>query len=581
MGKPKTNGANNGIWRMLKERKRFLSTYPWFLFQNFVSTCGQLAGMQGFRWVLNSIPIKNIALLQRGLVVMLASLLVCGLFELLHGYTIAHVEMGMRREIRQGMISRLMKAKLSRVEVYHSGDLVDRVITSTETVSDGICWSLKDGIGGIMSLVVTTAFLCTINMPLALCTAVFVVAAPLVSAQFAKPVNRLQARMAAVHAEKSALIQDAVQGAEVVRVYTLTEKIGRKFDGFLLEMVQITKKLIPADSMADWMPDIVELTGNLFIFGVGGFMVWRGQMQVGDVVAFFWLFGMIYKSMWYVAGIWPELQKTRVACNRVFEVADLPVEDEREKSAPVPVRGDINFQEISFEYKEEEPVLKNVSFTLREGKCTAIVGPSGGGKTTLVKLLLGLYRPQAGQIMVGDTNLQDIKFESWREKVAWVSQESTIFSGTARENLEFGRQGASEEEVTKAAKGARIHETLTEREGGYETLVAERGNNFSGGERQRLAIARAMLANPQLLVLDEPTSSLDQENERFVMQALEALMPGRTSVVIAHRLSTIQNADHIVYVEEGAVKEEGTHSQLMARQGLYYAMYSNAEEVVS
>ena len=580
MEKPQTSAPAGGIWRMLKEQRRFLLTYPWFLFQAAVSTAAELGGMEGFRRVLNAVPAKDTALLRNGLILMLVSLLISGLFELLHSMTIGRVELGMRRNICLRMISRLMKSRLESSETYHSGDLVDRVIGSTEVVTDGICWSLKDAIGSILSKVAVVLYLCTINVPLALCTAAFIVASPFIGAQFAKPVNKLHTRLATVHAEKSALIQDAVQGAEVVRVYTLAERIGRKFDGFLLEMVQITQKLIPADSLQDWMPDIIQLVGNAFIFGVGALMVAQGQMLVGDVVAFFWLFGMIYNSMWYIAGLWPSLQKTRVACKRVFEITDLPVEDESGKTTAVPTHGDIRFEHVSFAYKEGEAVLKDASFTLREGKCTAIVGPSGGGKTTMVKLLLGLYRPREGRVLIGDADLHEIQFDAWRERVAWVSQESTIFSGTARENLQFGRMDAPEEELVRAARAARIHDTLTEREGGYDAAVAERGDNFSGGERQRLAIARAMLSNPQLLVLDEPTSALDQENERHVMQALEALMPGRTSVVIAHRLSTTRNADHILYVENGAVAEEGTHDELMARQGLYCAMYNNAEEAL-
>ena len=321
-----------------------------------------------------------------------------------------------------------------------------------------------------------------------------------------------------------------------------------------------------------------------FVLSCGGLIVWyiggraileEHSITLGTLMAFFGYLGMFYGPLQTLMGFGQWLTMFTTQANRIFEVLDTGQEI-RQAAKPVEmdIKGEIKFERVVFGYDAHTPVLKRVNLTIKAGEMLGVVGHSGSGKTTLVNLLMRYYDPTAGKISIDGVNVKDIKLSSLRQQIGLVLQDAQLFSGTIRENIAYGRPDASVEEVFDAANAARAHDFIVRMPDGYDTRLGEGGAGLSGGERQRISIARALLFNPRILVLDEATSSVDTVTEREIQRALEALTRGRTTIAIAHRLSTLRNADRIVVFEEGRIVEMGTHEELVELKGLYHEMVS-------
>jgi ATP-binding cassette, subfamily B, bacterial len=312
--------------------------------------------------------------------------------------------------------------------------------------------------------------------------------------------------------------------------------------------------------------------GMVLVLWMGGRQVLAGQMTLGALVGFLFYLGLFYEPITRLHGLNQLLQAARAAGERVFDILDAPAE--RANGIPrqplrAPVKGEVVYENVGFSYNAERVVLRNVSLRAQPGEMVALAGPTGAGKSTLVNLLPGFYEPTSGRITIDGQDISGVLLESLRAHISVVSQEAFLFNGTVRENILYGRLDATEAEMIAASQAANCHEFIARLPDGYDSRVGERGVKLSVGEKQRVSIARALLKNAPILILDEATASVDTATERLIQEALERLLANRTSFVIAHRLSTIRKADQILMLRQGQVIERGTHDELLAANGLY------------
>ena len=389
--------------------------------------------------------------------------------------------------------------------------------------------------------------------------------------------RRLNEKLMENNAQLTSFMVESLNGIQTVKAYRAEDEANLKTEKRFIALLGSIFKLSWVSNLQGSLNGLLESIGGIVILWVGALHVLDGGITVGQLISFNALLVYFLNPVKNLINLQPMMQTAVVAADRLGEVLDLPPEkqsSERNKISPQNLNGDIEVADVSFRYGTRKLVLEDVNIVAKQGEKIALVGGSGGGKTTLAKLLLNLYTPEKGEILIGGTNIKDIQIDALREKIAYVPQETFLFSGTIMENLMMGLVGATPEDIINGAKIAQAHEFINTLPLRYETMLEENGANLSGGQRQRLAITRAILRKPDILILDEATSNLDSITERAIESTINDYSKGITTFIIAHRLSTIKRCDRIYIVDKGRIAEYGTHEELLSQKGYYHALVS-------
>jgi ATP-binding cassette subfamily B protein len=478
-------------------------------------------------------------------------------------------------DLRNRLHDKLMRQSVRYHHDRKSGDQMSRVIGDVDTLQEVVINGVDNILGNALSLIWVAGIVVWLNWKVGTLTLLPLVVVAVMVWFFNLRVKGLYRAIRDRLGDLSAKLQENLLGMLIIKAFAREAYEQERFHQVNADYTTTSLKGVKVRSM--YFPGVmtVGFLSNIAMIGAGAYFVLRGEFTIGGLVAYRGYWWQLFAPVFSLAQVNEMIQRAIAAASRVFEVLDAPEEVTDAPDAIVldTVQGHIRFDRVNFAYTAERPILQDVSFQVLPGQRIGIVGPSGTGKTTILNLILRLYDPQEGVIYLDGTPLRELQQQAFRRHIALVTQEPFLFNDTVRQNILFGRLDASDEEIETAARLANAHEFIMDLPQGYDTLVGERGVKLSGGQKQRICIARAFLANPRVLLLDEATASVEPESEALIQAALERLMQDRTTIIVTHRLSLVRDCDRILVIDEGRVIESGRHEQLIEQNGWYARMY--------
>ncbi|WP_302601920.1 ABC transporter ATP-binding protein [Ruminococcus sp.] len=481
------------------------------------------------------------------------------------------------RDLRRDVFCKFNDVPLSYIDTHSHGDLISRVINDVDAVGDGLSQMFLQLFSGIVTILGTMVFMFIIDWRIALAVIILTPLSLFVAAFIGKMTHNRFARQQQLQGDISSYVEEYVGNQRIVKAFSYEDRAFENFEKYNQELYTVGFKAQFAGALANPSTRFVNATVYAAVGIFGAITAIAGTLSIGQLSCFLTYANQYTKPFNEVTGVLTQLQTAIAAAGRVFDVLD--AEDEPEdKPDSIKVencKGNVKIENVNFSYVKDKPLITNFSLDVKSGSHIAIVGPTGCGKTTFINLLMRFYDTDSGKISVDGVDIKDMERDELRKLYGMVLQDSWLFCGTIMENLKYGNPNATDEEVIEAAKAAYAHSFIRRMPDGYDTMISEGGGNLSQGQKQLLCIARAMLSNPTMLILDEATSSIDTLTEIRVQKAFAKIMQGRTSFVVAHRLSTIKESDVILVMRDGNIIEQGTHDELLAKGGFYKNLYES------
>jgi ATP-binding cassette subfamily B protein len=490
-------------------------------------------------------------------------------------YLTTSVGQRVMHDLRLTLYNHIQRLSLAYFAQQKTGDLIVRMTSDIDAVQDFVSSALLGIIVNCLTLLGMLGVMFYLDWRFTLISLSVAPALFFVVYTFTRRIKTNTRAVKKKEGEIASVVQESLTAVRLIKAFAREDYESQRLDEKSLESVEMA--LLARSVKAKLAPfvELIVAAGTCLVLWYGARLVLTGQISSGALIVFILYLGKMYKPMRDLSKMTDTISKAQVGFERIREVLqtesqvrDLP----RSRRAP-PFKGRIEFERVTFGYEPGRPILKDVSLTVEPGQFIALVGPTGGGKTTLMSLIPRFYDPEEGRVKIDGADVRSFKLRSLRDQISYVLQETYLFRATVWENIAYGKPSASRSEIVRAARLANAHEFITRLPEGYDTVIGERGETLSGGQRQRITIARAIIRDTPILLLDEPSSGLDAESEELVFEALARLMEGKTSVVIAHRLATVMRAELIFVVENGSIVESGTHDELLARGGLYSRLY--------